>query len=200
VLESMRVEPRPTRAEVSDAANAVDDGVDAIMLAGETAAGRYPTQAVETLDRIIRDAEVLPPPVITLTGATRMHAGHGRAICEAAVTLASRADVQAIVAVTRGGNTARVLSALRPGAPILAVTGQHEVARTLCLHRGVRPFVLDLSGDVSSIARRLGAALLERAILAPGAIVVFVSIGDDLGQHDSNFVKLHQIRGGSPTA
>ena len=68
VLESMRKEPRPTRAEVSDAANAVDDGVDAIMLAGETASGAFPVESVQTLDAIIRDAEQLPPPAVAATG------------------------------------------------------------------------------------------------------------------------------------
>ena len=113
VLESMRTEPRPTRAEVSDAANAVDDGVDAIMLAGETASGAYPARSVQTLDAIINDAEAVAPLAVEVTGASPMHAGHGRAICEAAVTLATRGAVQAIVAITRQGNTARVLSSLQ---------------------------------------------------------------------------------------
>src|SRR5918992_74342 len=122
VLESMRVEARPTRAEVSDAANAVDDGVDAIMLAGETAAGAFPARAVQTLDAVIRDAEsgtTMRRPIISRDGDERDHA---QAICEAAVTLAERSDAQAIVAVTRGGGTARRLSALRPRVPIIATT------------------------------------------------------------------------------
>ena len=138
VLESMRKEPRPTRAEVSDAANAVDDGVDAIMLAGETASGAFPVRAGETLDAIIRDAEVLPPAAIPFVGSL-MHAEHGRALCEAAVKLADRGHATAIVAVTREGNTARMLAALRPNARILAATDSDRVARRLMLYRGVRP-------------------------------------------------------------
>src|SRR5207244_9894376 len=88
VLESMRTEPRPTRAEVSDAANAVDDGVDAIMLAGETAAGKFPVRAVQTLDLIIRDAEQMPPVSAIALEESRLLSGLGGALCEAAVTLA----------------------------------------------------------------------------------------------------------------
>ncbi|MGH9312131.1 MAG: pyruvate kinase, partial [Vicinamibacterales bacterium] len=118
VLESMREEPRPTRAEVSDAATAVDQGVDAILLAGETAIGTNPIRAVRTLDLIIREAETIPivEPLEPAVDPTR--SGHGRAICEAAITLAARGSADAIVAVTRGGKTARLLSALRPGATI----------------------------------------------------------------------------------
>src|SRR5204863_3920711 len=80
VLESMRTEPRPTRAEVSDAANAVDDGVDAIMLAGETAAGKFPVRTVQTLDLIIRDAEQMPPETPAMLAETQLLSGPGRAL------------------------------------------------------------------------------------------------------------------------
>ncbi len=115
VLESMRTEPRPTRAEVSDAATAVDQSADAIMLAGETAIGEFPVRAVETLAAIICEAERLPSPELTVTGSVPSAASrHGRAICEAAVTLATTGQAEAIVAVTREGKTARLLSCLRP--------------------------------------------------------------------------------------
>jgi pyruvate kinase len=193
VLESMRTEPRPTRAEVSDAANAVDDGVDAIMLAGETAAGAFPSRTVETLDAIIRDAEALAPLAVEVTGASPMLAGHGRAICDAAVTLATRGDAHGIVAITRQGNTARVLSSLRPAAPILAATSSPDVARRLSLHWGVQPLVVDMKDDLTMIAGRVSAALIERRLVPPGTTLVFVSISDDLSQQYSNYLKLHQV-------
>ena len=114
VLESMTDEPRPTRAEVNDAASAVADGVDAIMLAGETAIGRFPARAVQTLDAIIRDAELTPSFMPERRVDMARAADHAQALCEAAVMIANRDDAQAIVAVTRGGGTARRLAALRP--------------------------------------------------------------------------------------
>ncbi len=187
VLESMRSEPRPTRAEVTDAAHAVDESADAIMLSGETAVGRYPVRAVETLAAIVREAEhvaerpALPPPV----GAT---GGHGRALCEAAVTLAARAGAVAIVAVTEAGNTARLLAALRPAAAILAATPSASTAHRLALVWGVTPVVID-----ATALDAVRDALTTRALVGPGAVVVFVSIQSALGRDDANFVHVERL-------
>ena len=193
VLESMRTEPRPTRAEVSDAANAVDDGVDAIMLAGETAAGMYPIKAVQTLDVVIREAESMPPVRRQGDQARRLLGGHAHAVCEAAVTLAERSDAVAIVAVTRGGKTARTLSALRPRAPIYAATDEAAVSRPLAICWGVVPVLTDLSGDVNVAASRIGSELVTRGAIDAGAVIVLVSVTDDLSQGPSNFLKLQRV-------
>ena len=193
VLESMRTEPRPTRAEVSDAAHAVDTGVDAIMLAGETAIGLYPTRAVQTLDAIIRDAEAMSPAVPTTLQDSRVLGGHGRAICEAAVTLAGRGDASAIVAMTRGGKTARLLSALRPRVPIYAATDQPEISQRLALAWGVVPVLVNLSGDVSEAASRIGEMLVSSGSIPASSVLVLVSITPDLARGPSNFLKLQQV-------
>jgi pyruvate kinase len=192
VFESMRTEPRPTRAEVSDAANAVDDGVDAIMLAGETAAGTYPIKAVQTLDVVIREAESMPP-VRRQGDQARLVGGHAHAVCEAAVTLAERGDAAAIVAVTRGGKTARVLSALRPRASIYAATDQADVSRRLALSWGVVPVLTDLSDEVNVAASRIGSELVTRGAIEPRSVIVLVSVTDDLAPGPSNFLKLQRV-------
>jgi len=194
VLESMLTQPRPTRAEVSDAANAVDDGVDAIMLAGETAVGKHAIEAVETLDRIIRDAETMPSGLsVPLEADSHLMPAHGRAICEAAVTMAGRGEANAIVAVTRRGKTARMLSALRPRAPIYGATDQPDIARRLALPWGVVPLLTDLSGDVNTAAARIGAQLVERGVIPSSSVIVLVSITPDLSPGQSNFLKLLRV-------
>ena len=192
VLESMRTEPRPTRAEVSDAANAVDDGVDAIMLAGETAAGAYPVKAVQTLDLVIREAESMPP-ARRPSDQARLVGGHAHAVCEAAVTLAERSEAAAIVAVTRGGKTARVLSALRPRATIYAATDEADVSRRLALSWGVVPVLTDLSDDVNVAASRIGGELVTRGAIEAGSVIVLVSVSDDLSPGPSNVLKLQRV-------
>ena len=193
VLESMRAEPRPTRAEVSDAANAVDDRVDAIMLAGETAIGSHPVRAVRTLDAIIRDAEQIPPVGSVPLDDVHLLPEHGPAMCEAAITLAHNAGAAAIVAVTRGGKTARVLAALRPHVPVFAATDRDDVARRLTLWWGAVPVLGDLTGDVDAAARRIGARLVATGVITPGTVIAVVSVTPDLAPGPSNFVKLHRV-------
>ncbi|MGE5243252.1 MAG: pyruvate kinase [Betaproteobacteria bacterium] len=193
VLESMTTEARPTRAEVSDAANAVDDGVDAIMLSEETAVGAFPARAVQTLDAIIRDAETSP-------SAETMHAvkeaaggGHVQALCEAAVTLADCGDAQAIVAVTRRGSTPRRLSALRPRAPIIAMTDHDQIARRLALHWGVLPIRADIGSNVPATLQLVGRQLLDRGIVPAGSAVVLINVSSDLTREDANYLKIERL-------
>jgi len=194
VLESMTTEPRPTRAEVNDAANAVEDGVDAIMLAGETAAGAFPARAVLTLDAIIRDAEAgLPMDRPGRSTDAGLPSDHAQALCEAAVTLANRGDAQAIVAVTRGGGTARRLSALRPHAPIFAATGRNDTARRLSIYWGVVPVCTDIGENLGSAGTRVGQQLVARGLVASGAAVVLVSISGDLTRDDANYLKIKRL-------
>jgi pyruvate kinase len=193
VLESMTNEPRPTRAEVSDAANAVDDGVDAIMLAGETAVGAFAARAVLTLDAIIRDAETSPAEKPETRRLLSIRDDHAQAICEAAVTLANRGEAQAIVAVTRGGGTARRLSALRPRAPIVATTDRDDTARRLALHWGVTPLCTDIGENVDSAGALIGEQLVARGFVAAGAVIVLVSISADLTRADANYLKIQRL-------
>ncbi len=192
VLESMTTEARPTRAEVSDAANGVEDGVDAIMRAGEPAVGAFPARAVQTLDAIIRDAESGP---FIDAGVLRHESAHdhARALCEAAVTLAERGDAEAIVAVTRGGGTARHLSALRPHVPILATTDRGETARRLALYWGVTPVCTTIGENVDAAGALIGRQLVARGLVKPGAVVVLVSINPDVTRSNANYLKLQRL-------
>jgi pyruvate kinase len=192
VLESMRNESRPTRAEVSDAAGAVDAGADAIMLSGETAVGLYPVRSVEVLDAVIRNAEAMPP-VWTLPAPSDERPDHLPALCDSAVTLAGRAGADAILAITRTGRTARLLAARRPRASIQAITGDDTCARSLCLWWGVQSVVDPLAGGLDAILLRVVNALRGSERLATPATVVVVSTSPDLECGDMNYVHLRRV-------
>jgi pyruvate kinase len=217
VLESMIVEARPTRAEVNDAANAVDDGVDAIMLAGETAAGAHPVKAVQTLDAIIRDAELTeirlegpfdsarlkprapaeslasPAQLEREASAERSSDDHQDALCQAAVTLAEGGHAQAIVAITQAGHTARRLSAKRPNAPIVAITSRSETARQVSMYWGVVPLLLEIGDDVESSGTLIRDELLKRGLAPAGGTVVLIRIHDDISRSDANYLKIRRL-------
>lgn len=188
VLESMRTESRPTRAEVSDAATAVAQGADAIMLSGETATGAWPVRAVHTLDAIIREAEV---DLQADRPAPPMH--HGAALSDAAVTLAHQAGADAIVAVTREGRTARLLSNRRPRALIYAATDREDVARRVGQWWGTWPLVTAIEGDVDTVAARIIEQLRQSGALQAGATVVVVNVSPDLDRGTANFLRVRRV-------
>jgi pyruvate kinase len=193
VLESMRTELRPTRAEVGDVATAVDQSVDAIMLAGETAIGDHPVRCVETLDTILREAETSSPaPVPPRTAMPSGHS-HDRALCEAAVTLAARSGAEAIVAVTRGGRTARLLSRLRPGSTVYAAAPSEAVANALALSWGVRPIVVAPGENIDADRLAVERRLVVTGAVAAGAAVVFVRVSTQLSHVDANFLALRRV-------
>jgi pyruvate kinase len=191
VLESMRTEARPTRAEASDAAGAVDGGADAIMLSGETATGYYPVRSAEVLDAIIRDTETVPLPFDRRRGGDGL-IGHATALCEAAVSLSTRAGAHAIVAMTREGNTAKRLSAIRPQADIVAATNDAAVARRLSIFHGVLPIVCDLEGDIEQVIARVIEAAVTRTRAPENATMVVVNSATDLDRGASNFVRIRR--------
>ena len=154
------------RPEVSDAANSVDEGADAIMLAGETAAGAFPVKAVQTLDAVIRDAESLPP-VLSLAGfgngpaAADTHGSrHGLALAQAAVTL----------------------------APILAAIPDGQIAGALSLLWGVAPVV-----TAERNIDRLTLELVDLGLLSAGAVVVFINVSPEQVRTDANFLHVRRI-------
>jgi pyruvate kinase len=191
VLESMRTEARPTRAEASDAAGAVDAGADAIMLSGETATGFYPVRSVEVLDAIIRDTESMESMFSERRSATAA-VDHVKALSEAAVSLSRRANAFAIVAITREGQTAKLLSAIRPQALIVGVTDKPDVARCLSLWHGVMPMIGDLDGDIETVITRVVESAVRHAQAPDNATMVVVNTSVDLDRGASNFVRIRR--------
>ena len=175
MLESMTSSARPTRAEASDVANAVFDGADAIMLSGETAIGAHPVLAAEAAARIASRSEVggtsLLPAGMAPSAATDVGA-----LAYAAVTLATTdVSIEAIACYTRSGRTARILSALRPGVPIVAFSPDSHVAGRLALTHGVFARTCAPFGESSDRIGALDVLLREARILLAEATVVFVT-------------------------
>ena len=191
MLESMTKNARPTQAEASDVANAVLDGTDAVMLSGETAAGRYPEESVRVMDLIVREAESLVTAGAPHTSGKR---SRGHSISHAAVELAKEVSAAAIVTPTRTGRSARILSALRPGVPIFALSEQEAVARGLSLFRGVIPVSVDKLGSAGDVIVLIRGELVKRQLVAAGEDVVIVGLGRDGPAGQTNFIRLLRVR------
>lgn len=151
----MTYNPRPTRAEVSDVANAVLDGADCVMLSGETAKGAYPLQTVDMMSRLCREAESIiyyPPLFNELRAVAQKPMGSSEAIASSAVNASLENSASAIIVLTTTGNSARLLAKYRPQVPIITVTRYPQVARQCHLYRGCYPFVYPHDvGHVASV-------------------------------------------------
>jgi len=149
-------------------------------------------RSVEVLDAIIRDAESMSVAPMESV-APPMGVDYVKALSEAAVSLSRRANAHAIVAITREGKTAKLLSAIRPQALIAAVTDKPEVARVLALWHGVLPIVCDLDGETEQVIARVIESAVTRSGAAPdNAIMVVVNTATDLDRGSSNFVRIRR--------
>ncbi len=149
MLESMISHPRPTRAELTDVANAIFDGTDAVMLSGETANGNYPIEAVETMVRVAVTVEYSPEYYKKMRESFEMdlHGDISRIVSQNAYQTARDVNATAIITPTLSGNTARMVSMFRPEQPILAVTPNKQVVRQLLLNWGIFPLMAELVTD-----------------------------------------------------
>lgn len=177
MLESMIHNPRPTRAEVADIANAIYDGTDALTLSGETAIGMYPIPAVQTMAQI---AEATEPHIYeqgSIPNRTSEPNGISAVVGLAAVTAAEHVGASCIVTPTMTGRTARLVSNYRPKAPIYAVTSSEENRRSLQLAWGVTPLLGKIVGDSSFILEQARSVVTEKGYVHKGDIAVF-TLGD----------------------
>jgi pyruvate kinase len=192
MLESMIVNPRPTRAEVNDVSNAILDGTDSVMLSAETASGAYPIQAVEMMVRIACETEA-GDRTAQQPQCQRLSQEH--AVSHAARALSEEASVKVIVVFTRSGNSARLISKDRPRTPILAYTPSERVYRQLALWWGVWPDCIEMQGTTDSLMEIVGQRLIDANVIQSGEHVVIMGGLPIASQARTNFVKLHHVVG-----
>lgn len=195
MLDSMIRNPRPTRAEAADVANAVLDGTDAVMLSGESASGRYPVESVQMMDAIVREVE-RETLRLGQKGASDLSPPDERwTFTEAAARAAARLSyilpLEAIVVFTRDGRTARVLSENRPRAPVIAITSRVEVASRMALEWGVVPRVEVPPEDLEETLRIATSLLVREKIAKQGSEFALVTGWPLSG--GSNTIKLHRL-------
>ncbi|MFZ3214366.1 MAG: pyruvate kinase [Terriglobales bacterium] len=202
MLESMIENPRPTRAEASDVANAVFDGTDAVMLSAETASGKYPREAVTMMGRIIAEAESdhsMDGLLLRRRNVRRLSIAE--TICESVAHAAHDVEMRAIAVFTETGNTARLISKYRPAAPIFAFTAFPQVANRLNLLWGVCPIVEQTARTGDDMVRAAERELLRRHTVAAGDVIGVVA-GTQIASGSTNFMRLHVVgsRDGEPGA
>ena len=194
MLESMIESAVPTRAEVSDVANAVYDGTDAIMLSGETATGRYPVEAVRTMSEIASATEahaVLPSLPLLETAHPELR----EIVADAACRAAGMAGAKAIAVFTVSGSSAHLIASRRPPVAVFSFTATDSVARQLSVWYAITPVVTPELHTVDEMLAWMDRTLLERGRVAPGQHILFVAGDQPQAPGATNTIKIHTVAG-----
>jgi pyruvate kinase len=199
MLESMRTNPVPTRAETADVANAILDGSDAVMLSGETSVGKYPVRTVKTMAHIVEETELGDPsfrdpqPTLYTVGGWDEDRG-SFAVADAAVRAASDLGARCIVAFTHSGYTARLLAKFRPVSPIVAFTPDPNVVNRMKLYWGVLPDSMRFLDSTDVMIAEVERTLMEKRYAKAGEnVVITASLPMESGGR-TNFMKVHRIK------
>jgi len=194
MLESMRYSSRPTRAEVSDVANAIFDGTDAVMLSAETATGDYPVATVKTMSKIILEAELVMHPQFA------QHLPHSEktlsiadAISYSSCEAAEYLNIKAIVAFTKSGFTARMVAKYRPQTRIIAFSPSENVQRQLNLSWGVCPIKMEFLSNTDEIITQTEKILLENKFVKVGDVIIILLGAPIFIKGTTNLMKIHVI-------
>ncbi|MGG1556494.1 pyruvate kinase [Paenibacillus ferrarius] len=193
MLDSMQRNPRPTRAEVSDVANAVLDGSDVVMLSGETAAGKYPVESVNTMATIAERAQQLKAPSAALEAQLQDSIDITEVVCQAVVASANKLKAAAILTPTETGFTARMLAKYRPDAPIIAVTASRHAISSLSMVQGVIPVLGEFCESTDTMIRQAITQAEALGYVKKGDLTV-VSAGVPVGKAGTtNLMKVERV-------
>jgi pyruvate kinase len=192
MLASMVSEPRPTRAEVTDVANAIFDGTDAVMLSEETAVGRHPVEAVQVMDRIARATEPDLPYGDWLFGRTEATDDIADSVAQGAVGAVYRLGLKALVVPTRSGRTARLISAHRPNVPVLAISPRIETVRRLNVLFGVKAVLSEHETEIHRLLDDCAALAATNGVARSGDLIA-ITAGLPEQELGTNLFEIHRV-------
>lgn len=192
MLETMSVNPIPTRAETSDVANAILDGTDAVMLSGETASGKYPVEAVKMMSKIARETENSPFMKYNLRYKHDPSDAVAHAVAHSAVNILDETDAKCIIVFSQSGKTSQLVSKQRPSKPVYAFTSRNATYNRLSLLWGITPMYIAKITDAKRLVEASENLLINKALFEKGDLIVLV-IGMGLTVGSTNMIKIHRV-------